>query len=98
MRKDATEVPVEISLSPLTNQTGTFVVTAIRDVTDRRRAEGLKILDAVLCETRESEERFSRIADAAPALIWMSGTDDLRTYFNTPTRGRLRSTSDGRGW
>jgi PAS domain S-box-containing protein len=101
LRKDATEVPVEISLSPLTNQTGTFMVTAIRDATDRRRAEGLKILDAVLRETRESEERFSLIADAAPALIWMSGTDDLRTYFNKPWlgfTGRSVGSELGDGW
>jgi len=101
LRKDATEVPVETSLSPLTNQIGTFVVTAIRDATDRRRAEGLKIVDAVLCETCESEERFSLIADAAPALIWMSGTDDVRTYFNKPWlefTGRSVGSELGDGW
>jgi len=65
LRKDATEVPVEISLSPLTNEAGSFIVSAIRDATDRRRTEGLKMLDAVLRETRECEERFGLIADAA---------------------------------
>ena len=84
LRKDGTEVPVEISLSQITNEAGTFVVSAIRDATDRRRAEGLKMLDAVLRETRESEERFSLIADTSPALIWMSGTDKSYTYFNKP--------------
>ena len=84
LRKDGTEVPVEISLSHITNEAGTFVVSAIRDATDRRRAEGLKMSDAVLRETRESEERFSLIADTAPALIWMSGTDKAYTYFNRP--------------
>jgi PAS domain S-box-containing protein len=82
LRKDAREFPVDINLNPLTNEAGTFVVSAIRDATDRRRTEGLKVLDAVLRETRESEERFGLIADAAPALIWMSGTDKLCTYFN----------------
>src|SRR5271170_933183 len=81
---DATDLPGEIGLSPLNNQDGRSVVTAIRDAADRRREEGLKILDAVLRETRESEGRFSLIADAAPALIWMSGTNSLRTYFNKP--------------
>jgi|SRR5208337_860527 len=84
LRKDGTEVPVEISLSPLTNEAGDFVVSAIRDATDRRRTEGLKILDAVLRETRESEERFSLIADKASAFIWMSGSDKLCTHFNKP--------------
>src|SRR5271167_162547 len=65
LRGDGTEVPVEISLSPLTNEAGTFVVSAIRDATDRRRTEGLKMLDAVLRETRESAEQFGLIADTA---------------------------------
>jgi PAS domain S-box-containing protein len=101
LRKNATEVPVEITLSPVTRQDGTFVVTAIRDATDRRRAEGLTMLDAVLRETRESEERFSLIADAAPALIWMSGTDMRRTYFNGPWlefTGRSVDSELGNGW
>jgi PAS domain S-box-containing protein len=72
----------------------------IWDVTDRR-AEGLKILDAVLRETRESEERFSLMADAAPALIWMSGTDMWRIYFNRPWlefTGRSFDSELGNGW
>ena len=100
-RKDATEVPVEISLSPLTSEAGTFVVSAIRDVTDRRRTEGLKMLDAVLRETRESEERFCLIADTAPVFIWMSGTDKLRSYFNKPWldfTGRSIDFEFGNGW
>src|SRR5271169_5537698 len=54
LRGDGTEVPVEISLSPLTTESGTFVITAIRDATDRRRIEELKRAEAVLRETRES--------------------------------------------
>ena len=101
LRKHASEVPVEINQSYLTNEFGTFVVIAIRDVTDRRRAQGLKMLDAVLRETRESEERFGLIADAAPALIWTSDTDMHRTYFNKPWlnfTGRSISSQLENGW
>jgi len=50
---------------------------------------------------RESEERFRLMADTAPALIWMSGTDKLCTYFNKPWlkfTGRSIELERGNGW
>jgi PAS domain S-box-containing protein len=62
-----------------------------------QRAERLKSEKAV----RESEERFRLVANTAPVLIWMSGPDKLRTYFNQPWlefTGRSIEAELGDGW
>ncbi|HEX8855305.1 MAG TPA: PAS domain S-box protein [Thermoleophilaceae bacterium] len=56
VRKDRTEFPVEISLSPLTTETGTIVSAAIRDVTGRKRAE--ERLRLALAGERDAVERL----------------------------------------
>jgi PAS domain S-box-containing protein len=50
---------------------------------------------------RESEERFRLVANTAPVLIWMSGTDKLCTYFNQSWldfTGREVEAELGNGW
>jgi PAS domain S-box-containing protein len=58
----------------------------------------LKLLTSTI---REGEERFRLVADAAPVLIWMSGPDKLRNYFNQPWlefTGRPIKLELGNGW
>jgi PAS domain S-box-containing protein len=62
VRSDASEIPVDVSLSHLTIGTETFAINAVRDATARVRAEELKRSEAIL---RESEERFRLVADTA---------------------------------
>jgi PAS domain S-box-containing protein len=50
---------------------------------------------------RESEKRFRLMADSAPSLIWMSGTDKLCTFFNQgwlKFTGRSMAEELGEGW
>lgn len=45
----------------------------LQDVTDQKRA---------FISLQESEERFKIVADSAPVMIWMSGSDKFLDFFN----------------
>jgi PAS domain S-box-containing protein len=50
---------------------------------------------------RESEERFRLVANTAPVMIWMAGTDRLCSYVNQPWlefTGRPLGAELGNGW
>ncbi len=42
LRKDGAELPAEISLCPLETPEGTFIIAAVRDITDRKRLQELR--------------------------------------------------------
>ena len=60
--------------------------------------EAQKLAEVVL---RESEERFRLVANTAPIMIWMAGTDKLCSYVNQPWLAFTGCSLDdelGNGW
>lgn len=69
LRSNGEEFPVEISLSPLVTEEGTLVMSAVRDVADRKKAE----------------QKFRSLLEAAPDSMVIAARDGTITLVNSQT-------------
>jgi two-component system, cell cycle sensor histidine kinase and response regulator CckA len=85
-RKDRSEFPIEIMLSPLDGVDGILVTAAIRDITERKRREyDLSRLAAVV---ESSHDAIISLTPGGIVLTWNQGAERIFGYSATEAIGR----------
>jgi PAS domain S-box-containing protein len=85
-RKDNTEFPIEISLSPLQTRDGLWVSAAIRDITDRRRTEAT---------ARLASDRLLSAVESIQGMLALYDAEDRLVLCNSAYRDLFAGAIDG---
>lgn len=86
LRKDGTEVPVEISLSPIETKEGKFIAAAIRDITERKNAEAE--LHRLYTQVNLATEALYFTDEHLVIKTWNKGAEVLYGYTSEEAVGR----------
>lgn len=83
-RKDGSEFPIAAGLSSIQTQDGTFVMTFLTDITERRQAEDeiKRLNESLERRARETETRYQQIVELAEEGIWVVDRQAKTTYVN----------------
>jgi PAS domain S-box-containing protein len=81
LRKNGTEFPIDVSLSPLETDEGMLISSAIRDITERKRAEEV---------LRRQERLIHAILDNSPNMIFIKNTEGRYLLVNKEFARALR--------
>jgi PAS domain S-box-containing protein len=93
VRKDGSEVPVEISLSPLDTDEGPLVVAAIRDISERKRVE--QQVAAANERLRQAEAEQVHIARV---VTWGELASSIAHEMNQPLAAIVNDGAAGLRW
>lgn len=73
LRKDGSEVPIEIGLNPIKTDEGSFVIASIIDITERKRIEQV---------ARESEEQLHAVLESLSEGLVISDLEGQAIHWN----------------